>query len=66
MVSLHGRLGAEGVKTVTSRWVDTDKGDADPPNYRSIGRARDQEGDEEIRCSPLQLDSSVECHLWKV
>ena len=43
MVSWHGRLGpilrkdmdAEGAKTVSPLWVDTDKDDADRPNYKS-------------------------------
>ena len=32
----------------------------------SIGRERDQEGHEEISIFLLQLNSSAECHLWKV
>ena len=48
---LRKDMDAEGAKAVSLRWVDTDKGDADRPNYRSRGRVRDPEGHKEIRCS---------------
>ena len=34
-------MDAEGAKTVSLRWVDTDKGDVDRPNYRSRVVARE-------------------------
>ena len=32
---LHKDMDTEGAKTMSLRWVDTDRGHADRPNYRS-------------------------------
>ena len=45
-------MDTEGAKAMSLRWIDTDKGDAGRPKQQVwIGRERNQESHEEIRCS---------------
>ena len=59
-------MDAQGAQTVSLRGVDTDKGDADPPSYRSRLVVREIWNAWRNPMFLLQLNSSAECHLSKV
>ena len=61
---LREDLDAEGAK-LSLRWVDTDRGDAGRPNYRSRLVVREIKKAMKKSDVPLQLNSSAGCHFWK-
>ena len=47
-------MAAEGGKIIDVRWIDTNKGDSENPNYRSrlVGRELNTHRDVSVRCYP--------------